>query len=133
MTVIENLLIFFFLIFGGVILEEIAQSAYYYFTKKKFKQHHFSFSRYLYLLLFPAIAVIVVTQKAGIRLLNVFLIFSIVGTILEWLIGFFYYHIVGQRLWTYHRYSLNGYTSLLSIPLWGLGGILFWLLAQVFV
>ncbi len=129
---VENFFLFFFLILGGVILEEVAQKLYYHFTKKKFKQHNFSLSRYIYLLLFPVIAVIAITQKAGIRLLNIFIIFSFVGTFLEWLIGFFYHQIVGQRLWTYHRYSIGGYTSLLSIPLWGLGGILFWLLAQVF-
>jgi uncharacterized membrane protein len=132
MGVRDNLYIYFFLILSGVILEEIAQKLYFRITKKKFKEHHFSLSRYVYLLLFPILAVFVITQSAGTHLFNIFIIFSLVGTLLEWLIGFFYHQIVGQRLWTYHRYSINGYTSLLSLPLWGLAGVLFWLLAKVF-
>jgi len=72
-------------------------------------------------------------QRTGSQLLLVCLSFALVGTFLEWLIGFFYHKIVGQKLWTYHRYSLSGYTSLLSIPLWGLAGALFWLLAKIFI
>lgn len=133
MDPVSDLVLFFLLVFGGVILEEIAQNLYLKLTSEKLKVHHFSFSRYVYLLVLPIIAVIVIAQRVGMHLLNVFFIFAFVGTFLEWLIGFFYHHIVGQRLWTYHRYSISGYTSLLSVPLWGIGGIFFWLLAQVFV
>lgn len=128
-----DFLLFLFLVIGGVVLEEITERLYFKFTKKKFKEHHFSFSRYFYLLLFPILGTIIIIQKNSSRLLIVFLTFSLIGTLLEWLIGFFYHKIVGQRLWTYHRFSLTGYTSWLCLPLWGLAGILFWLLARVFI
>lgn len=129
----NDLLLFFFLAVGGVVLEEFVQNLYFKLAKKKFKEHRFSFSRYIYLLLFPLLATLVILQRNDTKLLMVFLTFSLFGTFLEWLIGFFYHKIVGQRLWTYHRYSWSGYTSWLSIPLWGLAGVLFWLLARVFI
>ena len=125
--------IFLLLVVGGVIFEKLAQIAYFKITNKKFKEHHFSFSRYIYLLIFPLLATFIMIQRTGSQLLLVCLSFALVGTFLEWLIGFFYHKIVGQKLWTYHRYSLSGYTSLLSIPLWGLAGALFWLLAKIFI
>lgn len=133
MTVFNEFLLFLFLVVGGVVLEAIVEKLYFSITKKKFKEHHFSFSRYFYLLLFPILATIVIIQRNTSTLFTVFLTFSLIGTFLEWLIGFFYHKIVGQRLWTYHRYSWSGYTSWLSMPLWGLAGVLFWLLARVFI
>jgi len=71
--------------------------------------------------------------KFGYSPLFVFALFAFWGTLLEGLVGFSYHMIVGQRLWTYHRYGIYGYTSLLSVPIWGLLGILMWFLARVFV
>lgn len=112
-----------FVVFGVAIELALAK----FFLKK---YHHFSIIKYLYLLLFPLIATVIIINFHGISLLKVFVIFAVVGTFLEWLIGLAYHKIVGQRLWTYHRFGLSGYTSLLSIPIWGLGGILFYLLAK---
>lgn len=133
MEAVNEFLLFLFMVVGGVVLEELAQVLYFSLTKKKFKEHHFRFSRYFYLLMFPILATIVMVQRNSAVLLPVFLTFAITGTFIEWLIGFFYHRIVGQKLWTYHRYSLTGYTSLLSIPIWGLAGVLFWLLAKIFI
>lgn len=125
--------IFLGLVIGGFLLESLAFQFHFLTTGKHYKKYHFTFGRYLYYLIAPITAVIFAISQSGIYLLNIFLIFSLVGTILEWLAGFAYHMIVGQRLWTYHRYSVGGYTSLFSIPLWGLGGILFWLLVKIFV
>jgi len=62
----------------------------------------------------------------------VFLIFAGVGTALEWLVGFSFHMVMGQRLWTYYKYNINTYTSLLSIPLWGIAGVFFYLLVKYF-
>ena len=126
-------IIFLGLVIGGFLLESLAFQFHFLTTGKHYKKYHFTFARYLYYLIAPITAVIFAVSQAGMYLLNIFLIFSLVGTILEWLAGFAYHMIVGQRLWTYHRYSIGGYTSLFSIPLWGLGGILFWLLVKIFV
>ncbi|MBI5127214.1 hypothetical protein HZA76_02035 [Candidatus Roizmanbacteria bacterium] len=133
MKALSDFLIFLLMVVGGVILEEITEVLYFRLTKKKFKEHHFSFSKYIYLLLFPLLATIVILQRNSSKLALVFLTFSFFGTVMEWLIGFFYHKIVGQRLWTYHRYSWMGYTSWLCLPLWGFAGVLFWLLARVFI
>lgn len=51
--------------------------------------------------------------------------------ILEWLVGFSYRVIMGENMWTYHRLELYGFTSFLSLPLWGLIGVVFLLLTQI--
>jgi hypothetical protein len=125
--------IFFGLIIGGVLFEVVLSQAHYFLTKKHYKQYQYSFDRYLFLLLFPLTATFFIASQVGFTLFYVFLAFMIVGSILEWLVGFSYHMVVGQRLWTYHRYGITTYTSLLSLPLWGFAGVLFWLLARVFV
>lgn len=71
--------------------------------------------------------------NSGLSVLQVYLVFALVGTFLEWIIGFMYRQIVGEKLWSYHRYAIAEYTSFLSIPIWGLAGVLFWVLAQMFI
>lgn len=116
----------------GVLIEVAVSQLHFYMTNKHIKRYHFSYSRYFFLLLFPMVAAFVTFGQTGITLVKVFLAFALVGTFLEWLIGFSYHMVVGQRLWTYHRLGLNGYTSILSIPLWGLAGALFYLLGKIF-
>lgn len=128
----ENFLLFFGTVIFGVILEVIIAKVYLKLTNKRLKVNHHSFGRYIFLLIFPMLAVFIVIMRDGLAPLKVFLAFSLVGTFLEWLIGFSYHQVVGPRLWTYHKFSIKGYTSLLSIPLWGMGGVLFWLLAKAF-
>lgn len=128
----ENFLLFFGIVIFGVILEVISAKVYCKFISKKLETNNHSLRRYIFLLVFPMLAVIIEVVREGLIPLKVFLVFSLVGTFLEWLIGFSYHQVVGQRLWTYHKFSIKGYTSLLSVPLWGMGGVLFWLPAKVF-
>ena len=125
----NNFLVFTGFVFGGVLLEIITLKL---LVPGK-KRTDFSIGRYFYLLLLPFTGVIVLFGRAGLIILQVFLTFSVVGAVFEWLIGLSYHKIVGERLWSYHRYSITKYTSWLSLPLWGLLGVLFWLLAQVLV
>ncbi|MFZ6034668.1 MAG: putative ABC transporter permease [Patescibacteria group bacterium] len=124
---------FLMVIIFGVLTEIAVSQLHYFLTKRHIKHYHFSYSRYLFLLLFPLVATFVTLGQNGNTLSKVFISFALLGTFLEWLIGFSYHMVVGQRLWTYHRLSLNGYTSVLSIPLWGLAGALFYLLGKTFV
>lgn len=94
------------------------------------KSAGFNFAKYIFLLLFPLLGVVVMIQREGIVVLKLFILSSIVGTVLEWLIGFSYQQILGKRLWTYNQYSITKYTSILSLPLWGLAGVLMWLLVK---
>lgn len=133
MTYTSIALIFLFLIIFGFLFESFIFQTHYLLTGKKFKTYHYSFGRYFYYLIIPFSAVaFALIATSDINLLLVFFTFSLLGTALEWLAGFAYQMIVGQKLWTYHRHSIGGYTSFLSVPLWGIGGVLFWLLVQIF-
>ena len=72
------------------------------------------------------------TYFVGLNALRIFLLFALLGPLGEWCIGFAYQAIVGQKLWTYHRFSINGNTSLLAIPFWGFAGVLFYYLSRIF-
>jgi uncharacterized membrane protein len=124
-------IIFLTLAIGGSLLEKILDRLYRKLTKKKYRINHFAFSRYIYLLLMPIIGVISSWYLVGSSIITIFITFSLIGPFFEWIIGYAYNSIVGQRLWTYHRYAVNGYTSLLTIPFWGLGGVLFYFLARI--
>lgn len=129
--IISNPFLFFLtMMAGGLLLEASAVKLHYALTKKHLKKIHFSFGRYIYLLLLPILAFIIMTQWYGLTIFRMFLVSAFLGPILEWVVGLSYHIIVGQKLLTYHRYSINGYTSFLTIPMWGLGGILAYLLAS---
>ena len=126
-------LIFFLTIVISLILELLFSKLYYLVTNNPYKSHHFSFGRYIYFLVIPILIILYFIQGSKLNLIAVLISFSLLGTLAEWLIGFFYHKIVGQRLWTYHRYSINKYTSVLSIPIWGIAGLIFYLFIQIFL
>ena len=128
-----NLIIFLAIIVFGIGIEVFLSQIYFKENgvRKKHKLVHFKFSRYVFLISVPMFAILFMTNIVGISIIKSFLIFAVFGTVLEYCIGYSYQIIVGQRLWTYHRYSVRGYTSLLSIPLWGLCGVMFYLLVKV--
>ena len=130
---LKKFLIFFFTIIVSFSLEILFSKLYYRFTKNPYKNHHYSFGKYIYFLILPILVVFYFIQGSKLNLIAVLLSFSLLGTLAEWLIGFFYHKIVGQRLWTYHRYSITNYTSWLSMPLWGIAGLIFYLFIQIFL
>src|SRR3989344_4498855 len=115
----------FFLYFGmvviGLLLEDLARRLHFIITKTHYKEHHFTFGKNFFFFFFFLLSCF---------FLSAFLICAAVGTFLEWLVGFSYYQVVGERLWTYHRYAIKKYTSFLSIPIWGLAGVFIWLLSR---
>jgi hypothetical protein len=131
MTSPTNLLIFLAVFVGGVFLEIAAVKLHLALTKTHDKEHHFSFGRYLLLILFPLIACAIILSKEGWELVSIFIAFAVLGTALEWFVAFGYHKIMGQRLWTYHRYSITKYTSFLVIPFWGVAGIFAWLIISL--
>ncbi|TSC62028.1 MAG: Uncharacterized protein Greene041614_762 [Parcubacteria group bacterium Greene0416_14] len=122
MNLPNEFLLFNLFVVGGVCVEFVILNPSYFKTGHWRRRYHFSMFRYVFLLLFPSIGLFILMKHIGVSIVGgIFLLSCIAGTILEWCIGCSYHAIVGQRLWTYHRSSLAGYTSLLSIPLWGLG------------
>lgn len=132
MEATQDFIFFILMVTTGVVLEMGVSKIHFFIFKNHYKERHFTPGKYLFFLLFLLIAFLIITFKNGLTLLKVFQMFAIISTMLE-LIGFSYNVIVGQRLWTYHRYTLTKYTSLLSIPICGLAGVLFWLLARVYL
>lgn len=126
------LLIFLSFSLGGALLEVMFLETYRRHGVKK-TEGYFSVKRYLYLLTLPVIGVFFVSSLSQTNLAPIFFSFVIVGTILEYTIGFCYEKILGHKLWQYNQFPITGYTSWLSLPLWGLAGVLFWLLAKMFV
>jgi uncharacterized membrane protein len=124
------LFIYLLMVAGGVVLELSISRLYFSLTKEHLNKHHFPFGRYIYLLLFPALGTFSIYLLRGEQILRIFIIFAILGPILEWLTGYAYYRIVGTRLWLYRRFAYQGHTSLLTIPLWGMTGVLFWLISR---
>lgn len=128
-----------FFIFVALVCVEFILESYlsrrYYATKswwfRHVKLHHFSAVRYLFFFGIPfATIAAYVFVHFNWSYIVVYMVFAAVGTALEWMIGYAYHGVVGQRLWTYHTYSIYGYTSFLSVPIWGFAGILFWSLSE---
>jgi len=130
MSLDQQLVLFLFCIIGGVVCEGIFSHVYRKHIKKKPKVR-FSFLRYFFLLLLPIIGTLITFLLAGIPAIKTFFIFTLLGPIFEWCVGFSYESIVGEKLWTYQKYSITGNTSLLAIPFWGFAGILFYYLARI--
>jgi len=95
---------------------------------KWFKVHHFSLLKYLIFFGIPFATILLYSWQYQKNIIYAFLTFAVIGTFLEWIIGYAYNAVEGKRLWTYHSFNINKYTSWLSIPLWGLAGMLFWIL-----
>jgi hypothetical protein len=126
-----DFLLFIALVAGGVLLEVVLFKLFLSFVRSRLSAD-FILLKYCYLLSIPLLAVLVIMQRTGTVVLYVFFITSLVGTLFEFLAGFAYKRVTGERLWTYHRYTVSEYTSMLSLPMWGLAGVLLWLLARVF-
>ena len=90
----------------------------------------FAWIEYLTLIVIPITLVLAASLYYDGRIATLFILGSFFGVLYEFVIGFTYHKIMKRHLWTYHRYSLKGYTSILSVPLWGIGTIFFWLLAK---
>src|SRR5262245_45181933 len=103
----RGFIIFLTLAIGGGLIESFLARLYY-SKLKKYKKYHFAFSRYIYLLLMPMLGALVSFFMEGSSILRVFVIFALCGPIFEWLTGHAYYAMVGQKLWTYHRYAITG-------------------------
>lgn len=90
----------------------------------------FLWRKYLAILAFPIAGVFIFSFLLNIKVLILFLISSLVGFAFEYIIGLTYHKTMHERLWCYDRLNINGYTSLLSVPFWGMGGIVFGLLSN---
>jgi uncharacterized membrane protein len=121
-----NVVDFLIPIFGTVSLLGMYAASRYGRKTKKFK-----WSEYWLLLAAPLLCCASLLYWFGIKILYLFLVSMIIGIFLEYILGYGYHMTLNKRLWTYSRYSLNGYTSWLVLPMWGIAGVAFWLIIRM--
>lgn len=90
----------------------------------------FRWREYVALVSAPIVCCLALYFVYGIEIIYLFVASMFVGFALEYSIGLAYHKVLNKRLWTYDRLSVGGYTSLLSIPMWGIGGVIFFMLAK---
>ncbi len=95
------------------------------------KVKRFRWREYALLLLVPVIGCLGLSYLYGVKVVYLFVTSALVGFALEYALGLAYHKTLNRHLWFYSRLSVgNGYTSLLTFPMWGVAGVVFWLLSQ---
>ena len=95
------------------------------------KTTKFRWKEYLAIIIAPILFIIFLAFYYNFAILKLFLVSSVVGFVGEYIFGFLYDKVLNKRLWTYNRLSIKGYTSFLSIPAWGIAGVMFWFIAKL--
>jgi hypothetical protein len=90
----------------------------------------FRWSEYCLIIIWPALFVVILAIRIDIEVLKLFIISCIAGFGLEYSLGFIYHQVLNRRLWVYKKFSVNGYTSWLVLPVWGIVGVIFWYLGK---
>lgn len=91
----------------------------------------FRWREYFAIIIWPIILVFVLAYIIDGRIMILFILSCFAGLILEYITGLTYYKTMNSRLWIYTRLSIGGHTSLLSIPLWGIAGVLYWYIGKM--
>lgn len=94
------------------------------------KTRRFRWSEYFALISAPTLGALAFSYFYGIGVFYLFALSCLVGFALEYSIGKAYHKTLNRRLWTYGKYSVGGYTSLLTFPMWGVAGVVFWLVSR---
>ena len=95
------------------------------------KTKRFKWTEYGAILAGPVLSIIILAVLIDIKILTLFLVSASVGFLLEYVVGLTYHKTLNKRLWRYERLSIDGYSSLLSVPIWGIAGVIFWFLGKM--
>jgi len=99
---------------------------------KPFKTNHkYAFGKYASLMSIPIYGLIALIISGDFGYVQLFFFGAIVGTTSEYLAGRYFHKITGQRIWTYKYLSIQGYTSIFTLPYWGGATIFFVGLAKL--
>ncbi len=123
-------LVYALMILASFMLDAVVKYVHFFLTRSHYKEHHFLLGRYILSLLFPFVVLGIIYSYLGFSVLYIFLASALFGTLLEWVVGWWFSQVMGMRLWTYHRYTITKYTSFLSVPLWGVAGVFLWLIVK---
>jgi uncharacterized membrane protein len=91
----------------------------------------FRWSEYFMYIAGPLIAVGLIAIKHGTEVYTLFIISACVGFTVEYVLASTWHAVQSERLWHYKKYSLKGYASYVLIPLWGVAGVSYYLLAKL--
>lgn len=119
------------LIVLGIIFISVSLAGFYLAYLYGRKTKRFRWSEYVAIIIWPIICVFVMAYLIDIRILVLFIISCGVGFLLEYILGLTYHKTLNKKLWEYKRLSVHGYSSILSIPVWGIAGVVFWFLGQM--
>jgi len=104
-----------------------AKLAYWYGKNTK----QFLWREYWAMLAWPILGTIALSYFFGWGPIKMFFLGMIILPTLEWFTGLTYHRVMGSRLWNYERHKLpGGYTNYLTLPIWGAGMVLLWLIAH---
>ena len=95
------------------------------------KTRRFRWSEYLAIIIWPLVCIALLVYVYGSKILTLFLVSAVLGFFLEYIIGLTYEKTLNSKLWVYKRLSIQGYTSLLSVPIWGIAGIVFYFISKM--
>lgn len=91
----------------------------------------FRWSEYVAILSVPTLCSFSLIYFYGVKIIYFFFASCVVGFVLEYLLGLAYHKTLNRRLWAYNdRFNLSGYTSLLTVPIWGCAGVVFFILGK---
>ncbi len=93
----------------------------------------FTWSAYIALLLPPTLVVLWYAYYVNIKVLVLYAVSAIVGFMAEYILGFTYHKVLNRKLWKYDTdaYAVAEYTSWLTLPMWGIAGFVFWMVAKI--
>jgi len=119
------------LIVSGIIFVIVSLAGFYsaYLYGRKTKK--FRWSEYIAIIIGPIICILIMAYLIDIKILLLFIISCGSGLFLEYLLGLTYHKTLNKKLWEYKRFSIHEYSSFLSIPVWGIAGVIFWLLGKI--
>lgn len=95
------------------------------------KVKRFRWSEYIALLILPTLFVFISAYYIDRKILIFFILSSAAGFFMEYMIGLAFHKTLNRKLWRYERLSVGEYTSLLSIPVWGIAGVMFYFLSKI--
>ncbi|HEU5004588.1 MAG TPA: hypothetical protein VFT49_00695 [Candidatus Saccharimonadales bacterium] len=123
---LADLIIFTIILFSGWIIEG------FWFDIKR-KKHRLNVKNYLLFLVGPLASTGFAIYKLGSAAVYMFILSVFLGALCEYIVDRSYTVFFGARLWRYYRYSINGDTSYLALPIWGSAGLAALLLARIFL
>ena len=95
------------------------------------KTKRFLWREYFAIIFIPLICAGILVYMYGPKIVTFFVVSALMGFFLEYVIGLTYHKTLNSRLWEYKRLSIQGYTSLLSVPIWGIAGLVFFFLSKM--